>query len=89
MSSGWTKFLPVPVLVAALGALYSNPTYIVPFLDKYGGRLSDFQPAVQHLHHGALNNDKCWKNPGQFRPTLAHPKIFSCFVGDEVSNEPK
>jgi len=55
--------LPLPVLVAALGALYSNPSVIVPVLDKYAGRVADFQPAAAHLHHGPLNNDKCWINP--------------------------
>ncbi len=80
MSGSWSKFLPLPVLVAALGALYSNPSLIVPVLDKYAGRVADFQPAAAHLHHGPLNNDKCWINTGSPSRTTWSRTIFLSFT---------
>ncbi|KAI1628209.1 paraoxonase 2 [Exophiala viscosa] len=60
MSGSWAKFLPLPLLVAALGAIYSNP---YPLLNHYGGRLADVVFQDTHASHGPLNNDKCWTNP--------------------------
>lgn len=59
MSSAWTKLLPVAVL--GLASLYNNP---YPLLNRFGGRVFDHQPSVDHIDHGALNNDKCWTFPG-------------------------
>ncbi|KAK4936686.1 hypothetical protein LTR10_022473 [Elasticomyces elasticus] len=60
MSGSWVKLLPLPLLVAALGAIYSNP---YPLLNRYGGRLADVKLQDTHANHGPLNNDKCWTNP--------------------------
>ncbi|KIV88174.1 hypothetical protein PV10_09095 [Exophiala mesophila] len=54
------KLLALPLLVAALGALYSNPN---PILDRFAGREAHARIHTDHLGHGALNNDKCWKFP--------------------------
>lgn len=61
MSGGVSKVLALPLLVAALGALYSNPN---PILDRFAGRQADARIHTDHLGHGALNNDKCWTFPG-------------------------
>lgn len=61
MSGSWAKLLPLPLLVAALGAIYANP---YPLLNNYAGRLADAKPQFTHANHGPLNNDKCWTNSG-------------------------
>jgi arylesterase/paraoxonase len=58
MSGVFSKVLPLGLLVAAFGAIYSNPT---PFLNTFAGRLELSNPGgTTWKGHGALNNDKCW-----------------------------
>jgi hypothetical protein len=64
----WARI--VPLVVVGLAGLYNNP---YPLLNRFGGRLQDFQPSFDHVGHGALNNDKCWTFPGIYEPSFSDP----------------
>ena len=54
--------------------------YPYPVLNTFGGRLADVKIQTTHLHHGPLNNDRCWTNKRAWAPTSAYDKR-------EVTNE--
>lgn len=61
----------MPVLsnsLLVLGALVPS-VYLgwYPFLNNFGGRISDSKLHVEHIGHAALNNHKCKTFPGMFR----------------------
>ena len=59
----WARVFPL--VVVGLIQVYNNPH---PLLNRFGNRVADFQPSVDHIGHGALNNDKCWTFPGTHTP---------------------
>ncbi|OQU95553.1 hypothetical protein CLAIMM_01738 isoform 2 [Cladophialophora immunda] len=58
--NNWVWFGPLSFLVALSGIFYAYP---YPVLNLYGGRDTDARVHTTWLHHGPLNNDKCWTNP--------------------------
>ncbi|OAP59387.1 hypothetical protein AYL99_06685 [Fonsecaea erecta] len=58
--NNWVWFGPLSFLVAVSGVFYAYPW---PVLNTYGGRATDAKAHTTWMHHGPLNNDKCWTNP--------------------------
>ncbi|OAL36341.1 hypothetical protein AYO20_04499 [Fonsecaea nubica] len=57
--NNWVWVGPLSLLVALSGILYAYP---YPVLNLYGGRATDAKIHTTWLHHGPVNNDKCWTN---------------------------
>lgn len=61
--------LLLPLVVTSFAALVANPK---PVLNLFAGRLTTFNDNAVWAQHGALNNEKCWVEPGMEIIDLEH-----------------
>jgi hypothetical protein len=57
--NNWVWFGPLSLAVLLFSTFYAYP---YPVLNKYLGRMHDAKVHTTHLHHGPLNNGRCWTN---------------------------
>ncbi|KIW66067.1 hypothetical protein PV04_08274 [Phialophora macrospora] len=57
--NNWVWFGPLSLAVLLFSSFYAYP---YPVLNRYLGRMYDAKIHTAHLHHGPLNNERCWTN---------------------------